>query len=87
MYLAHANHAPRKLTRVADDNWTLTTVQWEYPPVLDQNITPVTIASSAATGTATLTASASTFQSGHVGSSVGHPVAADQWRDQRNNQR
>jgi hypothetical protein len=68
MYLAHANHAPRKLTRVADDNWTLTTVQWDYPPVLDQNITPVTIASSAATGTATLTASASTFQSGHVGS-------------------
>jgi hypothetical protein len=68
MYLAHANHAPRKLTRVADDNWTLTTVQWDYPPVLDQNITPVTIAASAATGSTTLTASASTFQSGHVGS-------------------
>ena len=68
MYLAHANHAPRKLTRVADDNWTLTTVQWDYPPVLDQNITPVTIASSAATGTTTLTASASTFLAGHVGS-------------------
>ena len=68
MYLAHANHAPRKLTRLADDNWTLTTVKWAYPPVLDQNITPVTIASSAATGTATLTASASTFQNGHVGS-------------------
>jgi hypothetical protein len=68
MYLAHANHAPRKLTRVADDNWTLTTVQWDYPPVLDQNITPVTIASSAATGSTTLTASDSTFLAGHVGS-------------------
>jgi hypothetical protein len=68
MYLAHANHAPRKLTRVADDNWTLTTVQWDYPPVLDQNITPVTIASSAATGSTTLTASAATFLAGHVGS-------------------
>jgi hypothetical protein len=68
MYLAHANHAPRKLTRVADDNWTLTTVSWDYPPLLDQNITAVTIASSAATGTATLTASASTFLAGHVGS-------------------
>lgn len=68
MYLAHANHAPRKLARVADNNWTLAVVKWDYPPVLDQNITPVTIASSAATGATTLTASASTFQSGHVGS-------------------
>jgi hypothetical protein len=68
MYLAHANHAPRKLTRVADDNWTLAVVKWKYPPVLDQNITATTVASSAATGTPTLTASASVFQSGHVGS-------------------
>jgi hypothetical protein len=68
MYLAHANHAPRKLSRLADDNWTLATVQWKYPPVLDQNITDTTIASSAASGSATLTASAATFQSGHVGS-------------------
>jgi hypothetical protein len=68
LYLAHANHAPRKLSRVADDNWTLATVKWKYPPLLDQNITATTIASSAATGAATLTASASTFQSGHVGS-------------------
>jgi hypothetical protein len=68
MYLAHANHAPRKLTRVADDNWTLAVVKWKYPPLLDQNITATTIASSAATGSATLTSSASVFQSGHVGS-------------------
>jgi len=68
MYLAHANHAPRKLTRVSDTNWTLTTVAWKYPPLLDQNLTTTTIASSAASGSATLTASASVFQAGHVGS-------------------
>jgi len=68
MYLAHANHAPRKLSRVADDNWTLATVAWKYPPLLDQNITATTIASSSATGSATLTASAATFESGHAGS-------------------
>jgi hypothetical protein len=68
MYLAHANHAPRKLTRVSDTNWTLTTVAWSYPPLLDQNLTTTTIASSAASGSATLTASASTFVAGHVGS-------------------
>jgi hypothetical protein len=68
MYIAHANHAPRKLTRVSDTNWTLTTVAWSYPPLLDQNLTTTTIASSAASGSATLTASASVFQAGHVGS-------------------
>jgi hypothetical protein len=68
MYLAHANHAPRKLSRVADNNWTLATVAWKYPPLLDQNITATTIASSSATGTTTLTASDSVFQSGHVDS-------------------
>lgn len=68
MYLAHANHAPRKLSRLADDKWTLATVQWKYPPVLDQNITDTTIASSAASGSATLTASDDIFESGHVGS-------------------
>jgi hypothetical protein len=68
MYIAHANHAPRKLTRVSDTNWTLATVAWSYPPLLDQNLTTTTIASSAASGSATLTASASVFQAGHVGS-------------------
>jgi hypothetical protein len=68
MYLAHANHAPRKLARLADNDWTLTTVAWSYPPLLDQNLTTTTIASSAASGSATLTASASVFQAGHVGS-------------------
>ena len=27
MYLAHANHAARKLSRISDPNWTLTTVK------------------------------------------------------------
>jgi hypothetical protein len=68
MYLTHANHAPRKLTRVSNTNWTLAAVQFAYPPLLDINASTTTIASSAASGAATLTASASTFQSGHVGS-------------------
>jgi hypothetical protein len=68
MYITHGNHAPRKLTRVSDTSWTLAAVAFDYPPLLDMNTTAVTIASSAASGTATLTASASTFQSGHVGS-------------------
>ena len=75
MYLAHANHAPRKLSRLADNKWSLVKVQWKYPPVLDENTTDVTIESSAAQGTATLTGrdantnlNSNTFLSGHVGS-------------------
>jgi hypothetical protein len=68
MYLAHGNHAPRKLSRVSDTNWTLATTAFDYPPVLDINTSAVTIASSASSGAATLTASAATFAAGHVGS-------------------
>lgn len=68
MYLAHPSHPPYKLSRIADNNWTLAKVAWKYPPLLDQNTTATTIASSVATGSATLTASASLFQAGHVGS-------------------
>lgn len=68
MYLAHPSHPPYKLSRLADNNWTLAKVAWKYPPLLDQNTGTTTIASSAASGSATLTASASLFQAGHVGS-------------------
>ena len=75
MYFAHANHAPRKLTRVADNNWTLATVKWAYPPVLDQNITGINISASASTGSITLTgnnanneANDNTFLATHIGS-------------------
>jgi hypothetical protein len=68
MYLAHGSHAPRKLSRVSDTNWTLATVAFDYPPLRDMNTSAVTSASSASSGTTTLTASASTFVAGHVGS-------------------
>jgi hypothetical protein len=75
MYLAHANHAPRKLTRLADNKWALVKVDWKYPPLLDQNITDATIESIASYGTTTMTgrdanmnAKNNTFLSGHVGS-------------------
>ena len=36
LYLAHANHPPRKITRVTDTNWKLEEVPWLYPPLLDE---------------------------------------------------
>ena len=75
MYFVHPLHAPRKLTRVADDNWTFADVVWDWPALLDENIEATTITPSAATGTGiTLTASAALFDVGHVGSywQIGH---------------
>jgi len=38
MYLVHPMHAPRKLSRLGDTNWTLTEVMWDYAPLRDENV-------------------------------------------------
>jgi len=37
MYIVHPNHEPRKLSRTADDSWTLAEVEFEGGPFLDEN--------------------------------------------------
>lgn len=68
MYIVHPDYPVRKLSRVADTNWTLAEVVWAFPPMRDENITSVTITPSGTTGSITLTASASTFTADNVGS-------------------
>ena len=68
VYITNANYAVRKLTRISDINWVLEEVVFDSPPFLDENTTTTTITPSATSGNITLTASASIFQSGHVGS-------------------
>jgi len=67
VYITHPNHAVRKLSRVADTTWTLTEVAWNHPPLLDENVTAVTVDPSATSGTITLTASSALFDASHVG--------------------
>jgi len=68
IYFVHPDHAPYKLSRFADYYWTLEEVIWDWPALLDENITDVTIAPSAKTGSAiTLAASGDLFKSEHVG--------------------
>jgi hypothetical protein len=43
MYFAHANHAPRKLSRLADNNWTFSSVVFDYPPLQEQNTTETVV--------------------------------------------
>jgi len=80
MYLVHPDHQVRKLSRVADNNWTLETVDFAPPPFYDENLSDVYITPSWSTGatgtvgdTVTLTASVdsassddpSIFKQGH----------------------
>ncbi len=76
MYLVHGAHPPHKLSRLADNDWTLQQVQWKYPPLLDQNITKATLEASADSGSGvTVTGrdkddnlNDDTFLAGHVDS-------------------
>jgi hypothetical protein len=69
MYITSSSYEPQQLTRTADDAWTIADFAFKYGPLLDMNVTSTTITPSAATGAGiTLTASASTFVAGHVGS-------------------
>lgn len=43
MYFAHASHAPRKLSRLADNNWTFAAVVFDYPPLQEQNTTETVV--------------------------------------------
>jgi hypothetical protein len=61
MYFAHANYPPRKLSRLADNNWTFENVLFDYPPLFEQNTTDTTIRVSNEIGYTTLTASTPIF--------------------------
>jgi hypothetical protein len=79
MYLVHPDVAPHKLSRVSDTSWTLAEVAWDWPALLDENLGDTTLACSHTTGNSrTLTASAATFNVGHVGSywQLGHALEA-----------
>lgn len=71
MYIDCAGYAPRKLSRFGSTNWTLTTYTYDtfnWPPFLPENATATTLTPGATTGAGvSLTASASTFSSTHVG--------------------
>ena len=58
---------PYELSRIADNNWTLTPYTAVGGPFQDENVSATTVWASGQTGTVTLTASASMFTSAHVG--------------------
>jgi hypothetical protein len=68
MYLTHGSYAPRKLTRSSHTSWSLTAIDFQDGPYLDENTTATTLTFGAATGTGvTVTASAITGINGGTG--------------------
>jgi len=70
LYLTHPKHLPQVVTRTADNVWALNLFAFKNGPFMTTNtVSTSTITPSATTGPAiTLTATASIFQLGHVGS-------------------
>jgi hypothetical protein len=68
IYISHPSYAPRKLSRFAATNWTLTTISFTAGPFAPENIGATTVYASAETGVGiTLTASTSIFVASMVG--------------------
>ncbi len=69
LYITHPSHAPRKLSRLGNTNWTLETYSPEGGPFKRLNTDKTqTIYASAATGTVALISNFDVFTSGMVGS-------------------
>jgi hypothetical protein len=64
MYLTSKDYWPRKLSRTADDAWTITEVAFVDGPYLTQNTTAITMTPGGTTGSISLTASSAYFNSG-----------------------
>ncbi|QJE99132.1 hypothetical protein [Luteolibacter luteus] len=69
VYVTHPNHAPRIISRHANNKWTIDKLVQEWPALRDENITNTSLQASAVTGNGiTITANDDIFQPGHVGS-------------------
>ena len=71
MWIVHENHRPRKLIRYSDTEWYLDPIVFVDGPYFPINGTKVTLISSAATGTATVTAANGAAISGCVADAAG----------------
>lgn len=72
IYFAHPNHAPRKLTRNGDTDWTLEQIVFSPPPTKELGEYPSTTITPASTSglAVNFTAGANTFLDGDVGRQI-----------------
>jgi len=67
MWLAHPDYPLQRLSHLGDSDWTLEPEAFDYPPLMEENDTDITMSPDSATGVVTLTASRDFFDAGHVG--------------------
>lgn len=80
LYITHPNHTPKTLTRTDHTAWTLTDIVFENGPYLPLNSASTTLVASAATGSVTVTASATTGindNQGFLSTDVGRVMRID----------
>ena len=70
VFIAHPNHAVRKLSRLADTSWTLEELDFKFPPLLDEETDKTfSITGSSTKGSIiTITANNNQFTTDHIGS-------------------
>ena len=77
IYMVERTEEVQRITRSSISSQSIAAVDWDFPPLLDENVTTTTMAISTATAGVgrTLTASASYFTSDNVGSyfEIAHP--------------
>ena len=64
IWIVHPLHSPRKLIRLANDNWTLTELDFQYPATIDPNTEP---AAKLRVGGTTMIASGYQFSNDDIG--------------------
>ena len=57
VYMTHPNHTPMRLSKYANTDWTIGPVPWSWPPMLDQNLGPISVNPSGITGSITVSSS------------------------------
>jgi len=85
LYIAHPNHAPRKLSRTGDVLWTLTEIDFLDGPYDATNSTETTLTLGGTTGRVSVTASAITGINGDTGFQTTDIGRSIRWRDPASN--
>lgn len=68
LYITHPDYPPQKLSRLANDSWTLEELSLDWPPFRAENLDDTDyITASAATGSITLTSTGGHFDSDQIG--------------------
>lgn len=70
MYFTHADHPVYKLTRLADNNWKMEAVSWDYPPMIDISYPECQFTASAPTGAINVTTRYPFFSASDVGTEL-----------------